>query len=268
MVKKHDSALVLVGHGSTINPDSSAPVWEYADRIRERNVFGEVQCCFWKEEPSMRDVFRTVDSNDIYIVPAFISEGYFTETVIPRELGLAGGITVMDGRKFKYCEPVGNHPRMTDVLLHRAREVAPGIPEEQTTLLITGHGTALNDNSAKAAKFQAAKLRELTRYAAVLNTYMEEPPLVSAWHELAKTPYVVVVPFFIADGLHSYQDIPVMLGIEAAPTAAASQRDVFRNNPYALHGKQLYYAAAIGTDPLVPEVILDLVKAFDEKHGT
>ena len=85
----------------------------------------------------------------------------------------------------------------------------------------------------------------------------------------AKTPLnrnVVVVPFFIADGLHSYQDIPVLLGIESAPTAAASQQEVFRRNPYPLDGRTLYYASAIGTEPLMADVILDTIDRFDRKH--
>ena len=52
----------------------------------------------------------------------------------------------------------------------------------------------------------------LGKYAAVLNVYMEEPPLVSDWRKLPKTQNVVVVPFFISDGLHSYEDIPSLAG--------------------------------------------------------
>ena len=79
-----------------------------------------------------------------------------------------------------------------------------------------GHGTSLNDNSAVAAKHQVEVIRALDRYAAVLNVYMEEPPLVSDWLKLTKRRNVVVVPFFISDGLHSYEDIPALLGIDEA----------------------------------------------------
>jgi len=75
---KPDSALVLLGHGSTVNPDSSAPTLLHADSIKRRGLFGEVVCAFWKEEPSYRQVLNMVDSPEVYIVPNFISEGYFT----------------------------------------------------------------------------------------------------------------------------------------------------------------------------------------------
>jgi sirohydrochlorin cobaltochelatase len=79
---------------------------------------------------------------------------------------------------------------------------------------------------------------------------------------------VVVVPFFIADGLHSFQDIPVLLGIESEVGAAASQREVFRHNPHVLHGRKLYYSSAIGTERLIADVILDQIHDFDQQHLT
>jgi sirohydrochlorin cobaltochelatase len=200
---------------------------------------------------------------EVYVVPNFISEGYFTQTVIPRELELTGRVTErISGQRWNYCEPVGNHSSMTELLLQRAREVAPGVPESETALLIVGHGTNLNDNSAVAAKREVEKIHSLGRYAHVLNVYMEEAPLVADWAKLTRAPNVVVVPFFISDGLHSYQDIPVLLGIEPEPTAAASQQEVFRHNPHQLHGRALYYGSAIGTEARFADVIVEQAQAF------
>jgi sirohydrochlorin cobaltochelatase len=97
-------------------------------------------------------------------------------------------------------------------------------------------------------------IRALNRYAAVQNVYMEEPPLVSDWLKLTETRNVVVVPFFISDGLHSYEDIPVLLGINGA--AANS------GNPHRLHGRSLFYSTAIGTDPKFADVILEQTERF------
>lgn len=267
MNPKSHSALIIVGHGSTVNPDSSGPTLDHAEAIARRGLFGEVYTAFWKEEPSLRQVLHMVDADDIYVVPNFISEGYFTRTIIPRELELEGPITRRGGRTIKYCEPVGNHPRMTDLLLRRAQEIAPGVPPSETTLFIVGHGTNLNDNSAVAAKREVELIEQRGLYAQVLNAYMEEAPLISDWATLASQPHVVVVPFFIADGLHSYQDIPVLLGIEEETGEALSQREIFRQNPHELRDRKLYYASAIGTEPLFAEVMLDQVEAFDREHG-
>ena len=168
-----------------MNPDSSAPTLAHASEIRRRNLFADVQCAFWKEEPSLRDARFLFDSESIrqvWVVPNFISEGYFTQTVIPRELELHGKITQHgDGQIWNYTDPVGNHPLMTNLLVQRAHEIAPNVPENATSLLIVAHGTDLNENSAVAAKREAEKVRALGRYANVLNVYMEEFPLVSDW---------------------------------------------------------------------------------------
>jgi len=228
-----------------------------------------VRCLFWKEQPSFHEIDALVESKEIYVVPVFISEGYFTTEIIPRELRLDGPVTRRpDGRVIKYCAPVGVHPSMTKLLLSRAREVAPEVPPEEISLLIVGHGTKLNKNSTDAVRAQADLIREGDEgYAEVIDTYMEEPPLISDWRELTTSPNVVVVPFFIADGLHSYEDIPVMLGLETETGNAASKAEVFRQNPRTMGDRQLFYSAAIGTDPLLADVVLDQIGAFDQAHG-
>jgi sirohydrochlorin cobaltochelatase len=270
--QKPGSALILLGHGSTVNPDSSAPTFLHAGEIRRSGAFQEVVCAFWKEEPSYRQVLDMVESPEVYIVPNFISEGYFTQKIIPREMGLQGEITHIAARRgvpartLKYCEPVGNHGQMTELLLHRASEVAPGVDPGEASLVIVGHGTSLNENSGLAVKEQVARIQGRGRYAEVMGMFMEEEPFVTDWQKLTASPEVIVVPFFVSDGLHSYQDIPVLLGIEQEPGAAASSAEVFRRNPYHIGGRRLYYSSAIGTDPLFASVILDQVQRFDAQH--
>jgi len=268
VISASDSALLIAGHGSTVNPDSSAPTLAHAAEIRRRNIFAEVQCAFWKEEPSLRDAIFLFDPariKNVYVVPNFISEGYFTQTVIPRELELNGRITKRpNGQMWNYGEPVGNHPLMTELLVQRAREIAPGVPENETSLLIVAHGTDLNENSAVAAKREAERIRALGSYANVLNVYMEEFPLVADWKVLTSTPNVVVVPFFISDGLHSYEDIPVLLGIAdegSASSAARKAEEVFRRGPYKIDNRSLFYASSIGTDPRVADIIVEQATA-------
>jgi sirohydrochlorin cobaltochelatase len=264
MTSKDKTALLIVAHGSTVNPDSSAPTLAHAAEIRRRKIFADVECGFWKEEPSLRDAKFLFDPNsirEVCVVPNFISEGYFTQTVIPRELELNGLTTQRaSGQTWKYCQPVGNHPAMTELLLKRAREIAPGVDPAETSLLIVAHGTDLNENSAVAAKREAEKIRAVGKFAGVLNVYMEEPPLVSEWRKLTNTRSVVVVPFFISDGLHSYEDIPRLLGIangRSTIPSHAARGEIFRSNPYPLDNRFLFYAPSIGTDPGFADIIID-----------
>jgi sirohydrochlorin cobaltochelatase len=270
----HDAALVLVGHGSTLNAESSAPTYQHADELRRRELFGQVLECFWKLEPSICGVLRGVCAPRIFVVPVFISEGYFTEEVIPRELGLCtpgrtgfSRVQQRGGQTLYYGGPVGTHEGMTDVLLARARDVVgrhpfPRAPKpEDTALFIAGHGTGNNENSRKAIEHQAGLIRARHLYASVHPVFMEEAPHIGDCYALAQTRNIVMVPFFISDGLHSYEDIPVLLG---EPERVVQER--YRNgqptwrNPTEKHGKHVWYAASIGTEPLIAEVILERVR--------
>jgi sirohydrochlorin cobaltochelatase len=269
-----DAALVLVGHGSTLNAESSAPTYQHADELRRRKIFAQVIECFWKLEPSIAGGLRGVFAPRVFFVPLFISEGYFTEEVIPRELGLCAPgekyfarVQRRGAQTLHYCGPVGTHAGMTAVLLARAQEVVgrhpfPRAPKPaETTLFIAGHGTGNNENSRTSIEHQARLIRVMNVFAAVHPVFMEEEPRIGDCYGIAQTRNIVMVPFFISDGLHSYEDIPVMLG---EPASAVQER--LRNgqptwrNPTERHGKRLWYAASIGSEPGLADVILERVR--------
>jgi sirohydrochlorin cobaltochelatase len=70
-----------------------------------------------------------------------------------------------------------------------------------------------------------------------------------------------VVPFFISDGLHSHEDIPVMLG---APERTVKSRlkagQPTWRNPTEQKGRLVWYAASIGSEPFVADVVLERVR--------
>ncbi len=262
----HDAALLLLGHGSTLNADSSAPTYQHAEEIRRRGIFAEVHVAFWKEEPNFRQALRQAEQREVYVVPNFISSGYFTEQIIPRELGLTGAVTHRDGRDIYYCEPVGLHPSMTEALLHRASQVVAAsretIPQPSKTacLFICGHGTSLNDNSTKIIHEQAEAVRASGLYADCQAVLMEQSPFVKDWRTLTNCADVIVVPFFISDGLHSFENIPVLLGL---PNSVKEQQLA---NPHHEKERRLWYATAIGTEAFIADVIIAQVKQFQAKH--
>jgi sirohydrochlorin cobaltochelatase len=264
---QRDAALLLIGHGSTLNADSSAPTWQHAEELRRRGLFAEVQVGFWKEEANFRQALRQVRASRVYVVPNFISSGYFTEQVIPRELGLTGPVTSVGGKQVGYCAPVGLHPAMTDALLRKAREVveascaAIAEPARTACLFICGHGTSLNDNSTKIIHERAEEIRARGLFADCQGVLMEQKPFVKDWRTLTDCRDVVVVPFFISDGLHSYEDIPVLLGL------THNIREASFANPHVEGDRRLWYANAIGTASFLADLIVAQVDDFERDHG-
>ena len=276
-----DATLVIVGHGSTLNAESAAPTHQHADELRRRGIFGQVLVCFWKEEPAICAVLRGAYQPRVFIVPLFISEGYFTEQVIPRELGFCQNgeanfprVQKRGEQTLYYCGPVGTHDSMTEVLLARAREVvqknpAANLPEpKQTTLFIAGHGTGNNENSRKAIEQQVALIQAMGLYAGVHSIFMEEEPRIADCYTLAQTRDIVMVPFFISDGLHSYEDIPMMLGEpEANVRSRMAAGQPTWQNPTEKNGKRVWYSASIGNESHIPDVIVERVREMVGKQG-
>ncbi|MBI3853786.1 MAG: cobalamin biosynthesis protein CbiX [Verrucomicrobia bacterium] len=273
-----DAALVLVGHGSTLNAESAAPTYQHADELRRRGLFAQVAESFWKLEPSIVGVLRGVFASRIFVVPLFISEGYFTEEVIPRELGFAIQNSKCKTKNFPlvqqrgsqtvyYCGPVGTHDSMTNVILARAQEIVAKFPFPRapkpgdTALFIAGHGTGNNENSRKAIERQVEIIRARNIYAEVHPVFMEEEPRIGDCYRMASAKNLVMVPFFISDGLHSFEDIPEMLGEpeQIVQERLQSGQPTWRN-PTEKHGKLVWYSPSIGSEPLIAEVILERIR--------
>ncbi len=236
-------ALVIVGHGSHLNGDSSLPVYEHAERVREMGIFDEVVECFWKEEPSMRHVLDTVESEEVYVVPAFISEGYFTQQVIPRELGLEGPLTRKGDKTVRYAGPLGTFEGMPDVILERANDLmrgkeAPG----RTALVLLGHGTDLNKNSGGVIYLNAGRIRERGLYDLVEVGFLDQEPEIGAVVESVGAENVILIPVFIAEGWHTRETIPEDLGL----TGEVTVKD----------DKTVFYGAPVGTHPSMANLIV------------
>jgi sirohydrochlorin cobaltochelatase len=236
------TALVIVGHGSHLNEDSSLPVYEHAARIRETGEFDEVVECFWKEEPSMRHVLDTVESEDVCVVPAFISEGYFTQQVIPRELGLEGRLTTKGGKTIRYAGPLGTFEGMPDVILERTGDLMRGKEVSgRTALVLLGHGTDLNKNSGGVIYLNAERIRERGVYDLVEVGFLDQEPEIDLVVEGIDAPNVILIPLFIAEGWHTRETIPQDLDLVGEVTP----RD----------DKTIFYGAPVGTHPSMANLI-------------
>ncbi len=332
----NDAVLVVLGHGTVENENSAAPVRQHAAELRRRKIFREVREAFWKQEPRIKDVIAGISAARVFIVPLFVSEGYFAGRVIPKELGfgehstrhrpeaaarqasnnqhptsniqhpfniqqptsnppspgygVAGGAAGVQpafaalpasaklrrGRRrgghptLIYCKPVGTHESMTRVILSRADEVVKKFPfprapkNSETTLFIAGHGTEKDQNSRQPIERQAELLRAMKIYAEVRAIFLEESPRIPDCYLLAQTKNIIIVPFFISDGLHTQEDIPVLLGEtkKNVKQRLAAGQPAWRN-PTEKNGKLVWYSPAVGSAPEMAEVILERVRDWN-----
>jgi sirohydrochlorin cobaltochelatase len=265
-----DTALVVLGHGTVLNDNSAAPVIQHAAELRRRKIFREIREAFWKQEPQVKKILAEISAPRVFISPVFISEGYFASEIIPRELGFdypSNLSLVTRHSSLFYCKPVGSHESMTKVILSRAAEVVKKFPfprapkNSETTLFIAGHGTERNKNSRVAIERQVKLICAQKIYAEVHAIFMEEAPRIGEFYKIALKKNIVVVPFFISDGLHVVEDIPVLLGEpeRIVKERLAAGQPTWRN-PTEKHGKLVWYSPSVGSEPGITDVILERVR--------
>jgi sirohydrochlorin cobaltochelatase len=244
------TALILAGHGSHISPNTAGIVWHYVDALRTLGVADEITAAFWKELPSFHTVFRTLLATDITIVPMFTANGYFTETVIPAEMGLTGAITRRDGLTIRYTRPIGEHPIIGQIVEQRARDALAqyALDPTQTCLAIIGHSTRRNPRSRQATEAQADHLRALNIAAEVRAIYLDDDPEIPTIYSTTQQHNIVAIPYFLAAGSHTTIDVPTELGIGAGQTTGM------------VEGHSVYYTPPIGTGTELLPAILDLAR--------
>lgn len=240
-----DTALILAGHGSTKNADSSRFTRETAHRLRERGIFAEVRAGFWKEEPSFHEALRGLESKRVVVVPWFLANGYFTTKILAREFAETPGVDC------RVTEPIGSRPEIFDLMRTRAEKLCrmgEHLPKE-TSLLVASHGTPLHPGSRKAAEGLAKQLLG-EGYRSARSVFLEEEPRISEWRGVvAEEGPVIVLPHFLAGGLHGSEDVPGLVGLA---TAAEGWSD--------LDGRKIGYGEPLGKPEEMEEIVIRLAR--------
>lgn len=247
MLEARQARLLILGHGSSKHPDSSASVRMHVEGLKRRGQFSEVHAAFLKESPMIKGVMDRISTEGLVVVPDFLAEGYFTREVIPNLLKLEA-----HSDQVKYARPVGTHPMMQELIIDAARAVLADWDPGDVSLLLVGHGSTKNPKSKESLLQHIEAMRLLGVYAQIVDLWLEEAPFVSDWSQWATEGKVVLVPFLLNDGQHGGWDIPEMLGLGRS----AAVHDV----THRLQGRELRVAPALGNSARFVEVIEMMAK--------
>ncbi|BDS05046.1 hypothetical protein NT6N_00860 [Oceaniferula spumae] len=242
MSNQKKTALLILGHGSSKHPESSASVRMHTEVLRERGDFAEVHCAFLKEEPFIADALDKIEAENICIVPDFLAEGYFTRQVIPELLKLD-----QQPETVRYCPPVGTNDMMQQLIEMAAMADMKDWKPEQTSLLLVGHGSTKNSKSKQTLLDHIEALKQTSPFAQITDVWLEEAPFVQDWQQFVTEKQVLVLPFLLSNGQHGGWDIPAELGI--------GKGDVVHGVTHTLQGRNVRIAPALGTSPQFAGVI-------------
>jgi sirohydrochlorin ferrochelatase len=125
-----DTSIILAGFGSSSLPYQRRTAEYHAERLLAETDYDEVEPSFLLQNPAMECARYTVSNDRVVAVPLFFAHGPATRERIPEVLDIdRGGIA--------YAEPLGDHPRLTDVL-HGALEKRRVLAESSDATPATG----------------------------------------------------------------------------------------------------------------------------------
>ena len=247
-----DTALIIAAHGSGEATAAIDQVKALARKVQDRGRFDEVTPTFHLGEPTFAQVLDTVTASTITVVPLMTSEGHFNQVVLPREL--ARNRRFADVR-LTQTDPVGTHPAIVEICKRRIEvlEEQFGFQAKDATIAVVGHGTKRHENSSTATERLADALRTRAQVGEVLTAFLDDDPTVESLPPRSSRPIMVVLPFLIGGGAHTYRDLPRRLGlaIRGGRSGPMSGR---------IGEKQIICDRAIGEDPGIVEIILDLAQ--------
>jgi sirohydrochlorin cobaltochelatase len=248
---------VLAAHGSRAEPATNEQVRKYAQALASRTAFDEVAVAFHQGEPTFATVLDQLSADDVTVVPLLTSDGYYNDVVLPRELAKARRFPSV---RMRQTQPAGTHPQITSLATKRidhllsAYELDPG----DTSIAIVGHGTPRHSRSRCATVELADAVRARCRTAEVMPIFLDEPPTVESIFELTTRHQFILILFFIGDGAHATRDVPRRIGLTVGegdcPPFSGHVRDRF-----------IVCDAAIGTDPGIIDILVDLATAEHER---
>ncbi len=213
---------------------------------------------FWKQPPHFRELFAITSASDIMIVPVMTASGYYSNTVLPREI--ERGAARIEPVNLRIAQPIGELPGMTDIIIEQAvaASAEAGIEAGEAHLLLIGHGTRRDPLRSGATTYRhAAQIKTRSIFQAVSAGFLEQDPQVDdAFAAIPGSEPVIVVPFLIANGGHGADDIPGALGLKPGLRVAI------------VDGRPVLFADAVGEHPRVVNLILqsaEIARAADTK---
>lgn len=211
--------------------------------LRATGRFRMVAVARLADGPEPRDMLNRIESPVVRIIPFFMSNGYYSRSLVPRLLDLerattwrrrgAGGAQLV-----RYLAPVGTAPEISDLLrrrlLHLCAEhvLVPGA----VRVVLAAHGSS-RGNGATEAEQHAARLAGA--FADIGTAFLTQPPRLGEVLRRRGPRATLVLGLFATMGRHMRVDVPA---------AIAAARDD--------GGGPLLWSGAIGEDPAIVEIVL------------
>ncbi len=244
------TGILIVGHGSKL-PYNKEVVSEIAEKL-DKKMDNVVERGFMElvlpNIPQQVDKLKEQGMERIIVVPAFLAHGVHTKVDIPTILKLPhehigldhshthhhhhhhhhhgedeereakSDLIDFDGEVI-FLDPFEADDKVVDIVENRITECISenNLNNENTGILLVGHGSSLPFGK-EVLRGVTNKIKDRMQEYKIDCGFMqiEKPSIPESFKKLQDNGFenMVVVPVFLADGLHTKVDIPNRLGLE------------------------------------------------------
>ncbi|MFB6086633.1 MAG: CbiX/SirB N-terminal domain-containing protein [Halodesulfurarchaeum sp.] len=133
--------MVVVGHGSQQSQFRSRNLIEHCNRLQSSIDGLEIQGAYLKLDPKLQTAFQSLESDCVYIVPALLSDGYFTNKVIPERVDAVVASVPERDWKVTFGSLIGTHKGMAEVIYNQVESAIDSTDLDDIGLAVVGHGS-------------------------------------------------------------------------------------------------------------------------------
>ncbi len=212
----YQCSVILAAHGSMAHESSNQPLFDLASKVEEAGLFSLVTPAFLNGQPQVTTVLDGLPDGDVIVIPVMTSEGYYSQTVFPRELAENSNL-----ERFRiFMTPsLGVHTDIAQMVCGRLDIIMPlcHLPVEDTTIALIGHGTRQNPNSGTSTYALAEKMLERSPDLKIKVAFLDQDPEIGGLAKSIDTKHTLIIPFLISRGPHSTVDVPEAFGLPTGP---------------------------------------------------
>lgn len=195
--------VLIVAHGAPANPaPQEARLRDLASQVGALLPGWLVRGATLASEGALEAALTTMTAPLIY--PFFMTEGWFTNTALPRALAKAG-------TQARQLSPFGDDPALPALIAPAAVKAAilAGLEPELSTMLVAAHGSGASRRSKEGTMAFVKALRSLTSFSRIVVGFLEEEPKLA--DVAAGLGPALCLPYFALRAGHVEHDIPQAL---------------------------------------------------------
>ena len=245
-------SVMIIAHGSSVSEDAHEVAEQHALTLRQSKRYGSVKVCFIVELDKMPDM----PNGEIFLLPFFMSGGFFVNKKIPSLFRLIDGRRIEHERIILQCDALGLDPELSGIIINMGLEACEQMSQnpENIHLVLVAHGSEKSTASAEATHLQQLAVEKGSVFGEVSSVFLNEEPELAQWlisHSDDVRPKILI-GLFAAEGPHAMEDVPA--GIRRAKDAIPRSQTI-------------QYAGIVGARPEIVKLVQDSITRCAATNG-